>query len=187
VFANLGEKRKAIAAITLPASALEKFLVGWVYSYLIFQIVFIATFYAVIALILKLGNWPAGSAPIVNLFSEQNKIYIVFIIFLHAIVIYGAIFFSKMHFIKTAFAFFILVVVVWLLNIQVLKIMFGDLVSSNPPFTGIFFKYSSSPGHADYANINTPYETYKWIFALFGLLAVMFWSAAYFRLKEKKV
>src|SRR5437868_12091396 len=32
VFSDFGNKNKAMAALTLPATAFEKFLVGWIYS-----------------------------------------------------------------------------------------------------------------------------------------------------------
>src|SRR5579863_8241188 len=39
VFSDYGDKNKATPALTLPATALEKFLIGWVYSYPIFLVV----------------------------------------------------------------------------------------------------------------------------------------------------
>src|SRR5450755_2181657 len=48
VFSELGDKRKAVPALTLPATQLEKFLVGWVYAYPIFVLVYTGIFYLVL-------------------------------------------------------------------------------------------------------------------------------------------
>ncbi len=50
VFADLGEKKKAIAWLTLPASHFEKYLVAWIYSFLLFIIVYTLIFYLAISL-----------------------------------------------------------------------------------------------------------------------------------------
>jgi len=189
IFNNLGDKRKTIASLTLPASSFEKFLVGWVYSFVFFQIVFIAVYYAIVCTVIALGHWPAGTAPILDVFSTKYKFYTVFIMyaFLHSIVIYGAIFFKKTHFIKTAFAFFIALMLIWLVNDSVLELITGQAISHNPPFTGMSFQYNITAKSSDYANIDlTPYP-FNWMLTLFGALSVLFWFAAYFRLKEKKV
>ncbi|WP_448699083.1 hypothetical protein ACFGVR_19275 [Mucilaginibacter sp. AW1-3] len=197
IFNNLGEKRKAIAAIMLPASSFEKFFVGWLYSYLIFQVVFTAVYYAIIVTVIRLGNWPPGTAQIIDIFSIKDKFYIIFIAFafLHSIVIYGAIYFNKLHFIKTAFSFFVVLMVIWLLNDQVLQLMIHHRINGNPPFTGLNFEYEimpkTNPGTnaaTSYANVDLPGNgAMNWILAMFTLLSVTLWCAAYYRLKEKKV
>lgn len=189
IFNNLSEKRRTIASIILPASSFEKFLVGWIYSFVLFQIVFIAVYYAIISTIISLGHWPAGKAPILDVFSNEhrfNTIYVVYA-FLHGIVIYGAIFFKKMHFIKTAFSFFVLLMIIWFVNDWILELTTRQAISHNPPFAGMSFSYDVSGRSPGYANIDlTPYP-FNWMLALFGALGVLFWFAAYYRLKEKKV
>ena len=151
IFANLGDKRKAIAAITLPASTIEKFMVGWIYSFVLFQLIFTGVYYLIIIVVLSLGHWPAGTAPIMDVFSVEDKFYLIFVAyaFLHACVIYGAIYFKNMHFIKTAFAFFIIVIVLWLLNDELLKLMTGLPTSSNPPFTDLSVQYMTEGNKVD--------------------------------------
>lgn len=189
IFNNLSDKRKTIASLTLPTSSFEKFLVGWVYSFVFFQIVFIAVYYAIICTVIALGHWPAGTAPILDIFSTEYKLYSLFVgyAFLHGIVIYGAIFFKKMHFIKTAFSFFIMVMVIWFVNDWVLELMTGQAISHNPPFAGMSFSYGVTAKSSAYANIDIASYPFKWILSLFGALGVLFWFAAYYRLKEKKV
>src|SRR5580704_16189810 len=45
VFSDFGEKNKAIPALTLPATTFEKYLVGWLYSYPIFLVIYTGVFY----------------------------------------------------------------------------------------------------------------------------------------------
>ena len=158
---------------------------------------FSAVFYAVILTVIRLGNWPPAQVHIINIFSVQDKFYIVFIAyaFLHSIVIYGAIHFKKLHFIKTAFAFFVILFIIWLANDQLLQLMIHHKINGNPPFTGLNFsneiitKANGAVINRDmqYFNVDLPDETTKWIFILFSLLSVMIWSAAYYKLKEKRV
>jgi hypothetical protein len=189
IFNNLGDKRKTIASLTLPASSFEKFLVGWVYSFVFFQIVFIGIYYAIVCTVIRLGHWPAGTAPILDVFSTEYKFYTVFVAyaFLHGIVIYGAIFFKKMHFIKTAFSLFIILMAIWFANNWILQLMTGQPISHNPPFTGMSFTYNVTAKSSEYANIDVAPYPFNWVLALFTVLGVLFWVAAYYRLKEKKV
>ncbi|MGN6178984.1 MAG: hypothetical protein ACTHNW_07370, partial [Mucilaginibacter sp.] len=45
VFSDYGIRSQAISAITLPASAFEKYLIGWLFSYPIFIIVYTGVFF----------------------------------------------------------------------------------------------------------------------------------------------
>lgn len=184
IFVNLGDKKKAIATLTLPASSFEKFLVGWIYSYIFFQVIFTALFYTVIWSFLTLGHYPEGTVQIMNIFSYQQSIFIIYLFYalLHAVVIYGAVYFKKMHFIKTAFIFFVGLFVLWLINLQVLAAMIKEKISNNPPFSGVSFVN----GHG-YYNLDLPEENRKWIVLIFFMVSFIIWLATYFRLKEKQV
>ncbi len=180
VFINLSDKRRAIATIMLPSSSFEKFMIGWIYSFIIFQALFIGVFYGVITLLLKI-SWPAKEDAIFNAFDFNKGLTFAYVTYavLNSITLYGAVFFKKMHFIKTAFALFISVMIVWLLNLQVLRSIFKKDIS-NPPFTGLNFP--------TYKNSYTSIDVDKtWVVAVFLLLAVIIWMSAYYRLKEKQV
>lgn len=179
IFASLGDKRKAIATLTLPASVFEKFLVSWFYSYLIFQLAFVAIFYLVIWSFLSIQ----GSSPVMNLFSTSQGVYVAFVLyaFLHAICIYGAIYFKKMHFIKTAFIFFMTVIVIWVVNKAVLTSMIHHQVS-NLPFTSVSFEIN----HQFY-NLNPGDTGIHITIGFITLVSLLIWAATYFRLKEKQI
>ncbi|MGZ3778849.1 MAG: hypothetical protein ACXVAZ_14400, partial [Mucilaginibacter sp.] len=44
IFADMGDKKKSISALSLPASHFEKYLVAWIYSFVLFQVVFLAVY-----------------------------------------------------------------------------------------------------------------------------------------------
>ena len=54
IFSNLSDKRKSIAFLMLPASNFEKFLVAWLYSFVVFQLVYIVGFYLVDLVVMSL-------------------------------------------------------------------------------------------------------------------------------------
>jgi len=54
--------------------------------------------------------------------------------FLHSIAFWGAIYFEKLHFIKTAFFFFVSLGILILLNKTILGVMTGRKVEAVPPF-----------------------------------------------------
>jgi hypothetical protein len=183
MFTNLSDKRKAIATLTLPCSSFEKFFVGWLYSYIIFQVVYIIAFYIIVVPMMHVGNWRSDHLVLNNVFNNSaNDASITFVAyaFLHSVVFFGAVYFKKMHFIKTAFAFFIIIMAIWLLNDEVLRLMIHHKTSGNPPFTGIDFTEGISQ-----QSIKLNWE--NMVIALFGILSVIMWCATYFRLKEKQV
>lgn len=183
VFMDLGEKRRAIATLTLPATTLEKFLVGWLYSYVIFQIIYTALYYGVTIAAIDLGTW-RRDVKLFNIFDPETKIYYIFIAYtaLHSIALFGAIAFKKMHFIKTAFVVFLIGAPVWLINNRILGAMIHQDIHGNPPLFGASFRDSKN----DYHNLELPHFT-GWVIVLYLSLSVMVWVAAYFKLKEKQV
>ena len=102
--------------------------------------------------------------------------------FLHAIAFFGAVYFEKLHFIKTGFAFFIIIAVLILLNKGLLSVFFGRPVDASPPFSNMRFAESGQMVDIKIERQNAPYILY-----LFIILTFIFWVAAYFRLKEKQV
>lgn len=182
VFADLGERKKAIAWLVLPASHFEKYLVAWIYSFLLFIIVYTMIFYLALFTALNIQHVHTHRTVILNIFEKQIlQMYLVFA-FLHAIAFFGAVYFEKLHFIKTGFAFFIIIAVLILLNKGLLSIFFGRPVDASPPFSNVRFAESGQMVDIKIERQNAPYILY-----LFIILTFIFWVAAYFRLKEKQV
>jgi hypothetical protein len=182
VFADLGERKKAIAWLVLPASHFEKYLVAWIYSFLLFIIVYTIIFYLALIAALNIQHVHTHRTVILNIF--ENQILQMFLVyaFLHAIAFFGAVYFEKLHFIKTGFAFFIIIAVLILLNKGLLSVFFGRPVDASPPFSNVRFAESGQMVDIKIERQNAPYILY-----LFIILTFIFWVAAYFRLKEKQV
>nr|MBC7613060.1 hypothetical protein [Pseudopedobacter sp.] len=184
-FNELSDKRKAVSYLTLPASQFEKYLVAWLYSYVIFQLVFLICFYAMDFLVVILSTKDSNDPnKVLDLFEANRKPYIVAFIFLffHSFVFLGSIIFKKAHFVKIAFTFFVLVAAFSLLN----KFIISSMINENKlsvfvPFSGVGFVEKGKYYNIDYL---TPlYLGLMLLFAIVGLL----WLSAFYKLKEKEV
>ena len=187
IFADLGDKTKAIPALMLPASHFEKYLVGLIYSYFIFLIVFVAAFYLADVIVISIWDNELKHDKVINLFDPDGKAvaaYKIFTLF-HAFIFWGAIFFRKMHFVKTAIVFFLSLGALSLVNVFILNGYFAAQTkfSTGMPFTRIMivqpdnFMTSLQP--------TDEFETYGKI--VFVIVVLLFWTTTYFKLKEKEV
>lgn len=184
VFAHLGDKRTAIAALIIPASHFEKYLVGWMYSLLIFLPVYIASFYLVVTVILNLDHSGADPVRIVNVFARENQLYFAFLFYalIHGVSIWGSVFFEKLHFIKTAFAFITVFLLVIFVNFHWLEVLFDKDLGTTIPFSNVGFQDKNN-----FYMVKLP-TSERSIFGLLPVvLAFILWLAAYFRLTEKQI
>jgi len=182
IFSDFGDKNKAVSAITLPASAFEKYMVGWLYSYPIFMVVYTGVFFVVLYTLGNLGHWPHMHFQAMSL--SQPDMYMVVVIYsvLHSVSIFGAIFFNKLHFIKTGFAFFIGYALLLLFNTLFLKIITGlEVIKLAMPFGFLNFNIGNK-----YYSVSTLGGTDWMILLLLLVASALIWVAAYFRLKEKQ-
>lgn len=183
VFSDYGIRNKAIPAITLPASAFEKYLVGWLYSYPIFITVYTGVFFIILTTLGHLGHWHQMHFQPMAL--SQPDVFMVVVIYsvLHSVSLFGAIFFNKLHFIKTGFAFFIGYALLLLFNTLVLKMITGlDVIKLALPFGFLNFNVGDK-----FYSVSTDKGMNWMILCLLLVASVLIWVAAYFRLKEKQV
>ncbi|UOE46687.1 hypothetical protein MTO98_19980 [Mucilaginibacter sp. SMC90] len=181
IFTNLGDKRKAIPALTLPASQFEKFMVSWVYSYVIFFLVYTGIFYLVLSILLNLKHWPGHQPEMLTLFQDKFTILLILFSFLHAVTLYGAIRFEKLHFIKTGFSFFIFYALLILSNTLFLRVIVGRQIYPATPFAFLNF-----PEGTNFYTIGLNVQQSAWVFIMLPVVTLLFWIAAYFKLKEKQ-
>ena len=183
IFADLGDKNKAMAWLTLPASHFEKYLVAWLFSYLIFIATYTTCFYTVVVFLTSIKHFPGRHTEIFDLF-YQGMGFQVFLLYalLHSIAFCGAIYFKRLHFIKAAFVFFIGLAFLIVVNNIIQHAMLGSKVLMNVPFGGITFMENNT---AHEINITIAQQSH--ILTLVSVLACIFWAAAYYRLKEKQV
>jgi hypothetical protein len=183
VFSDLGDRKKAISSLTLPASHLEKYLVAWLYSFIIFLFFFTGSFYAIMLFLINIKRVPGTPPEVFNIFHNHFGIQILLLFgMLHAISFYGAIFFEKLHFIKTAFAFFITIGSLIFLNELFQRALINKEVLPNTPFAGIRLMENSR-----YVAVNLASTQADYVLYLVVAITLMFWIATYYRLKEKQV
>jgi len=183
-FTELGDKRKATGVLTLPASHFEKYLVSWLYSYIIFQLVFLGVFYTVDWVVISVSEPPAGySNQLINVFDMDQQATVGFLLYalLHAFNIWGAIFFEKMHFIKTAFVFFIYYIAILLINNPFIRLITGVKGLESVAFGRLFI-----PGKEYYRVIPTDSMDNTNLVVL-AIIVIIFWISAFYRLKEKEI
>lgn len=180
IFAQYGVPKQATVALTLPASQLEKYLVSWVYSFLIFSVVYTACFYSIDWVVVGLDDWYGRPKEVFSLF-DAHKVYEAFFYYaaLHAGALWGAIFFEKNHFIKTAFGALVLAVVLVAANYQVVKAFAGPSLEMASPFSSIILIGAY--------RVSLPHAQAQWYVLLPLALAVLLWRAAYLRLTEKQL
>ncbi|MDN3580578.1 hypothetical protein [Mucilaginibacter flavus] len=188
IFAEYGSNKKVITTLSLPASHFEKYLVAWLYSFLILFVVVTVSFFAVMLFLINVKHFPQQQPELFNLWQKPGALQfpLIFIVlalysFLHSIAFYGAIYFKKLHFIKTAFLFFIAIAVMMYGNKLMNDWLFNKDTIAGLPLTNVGFFEN---GHMVVINLTNNKELYTFI--MYCVIAVLFWVAAYFRLKEKQ-
>lgn len=183
IFADLGDKRKAISMLTLPASHLEKYLVAWFYSFVVFQFVFLLCFYAIDVVFLNAANAKrAAPAELINLFDpEYVRIFFAYAI-LHSICFFGAVFFDRFHLIKTASSFFLFGLILFLVNGLIANSIFDVRIFQSPPFGNLGIEENGISYSVEPVAMTDVYVNYA-VTVMIGLL----WLGTYFKLKEKEV
>ncbi len=182
VFSDLGDKRKAIPSLTLPASTFEKFLVAWLYSFPLFLVIYTLMFYGVLLVLVHVRHWPGVSIEVFSVFQERFLILFLIFSLLHAISLYGAITFDKLHFIKTGFCFFISVLLLILSN----TFFLGSLVGREV-FLALPFGYLDFAEKGAYYSVSLSNVQFRWVMIVLCIAVVMIWTAAYYRFREKQV
>ena len=183
VLAFFGDKKQATAALMLPASHWEKYLVGWLYALPIFLAVYVGCFFLIDSLVLQLGS---GGKPteMVRLFSGEGKLYYSLLAYavVNAVFLWGSIFFTRQHFVRTAFGVLLALVVLVALNFQVMQALVGRKLGTVMPYSGMALQ----EGKVWYS-IKLPEAQSAW-FGLVPLgIMLLAWAAAYRRVTEKQI
>jgi len=204
VFAELGNKKKAIEVLLLPASHFEKFLVAWVSSYLIFPLVFTVCYLAIDLLVLNIVNSLFGrDNHLFSPFAENSTKLLTLMVsytMLHALAFLGAIFFNRMHLVKTGLATFIFCLFLFLINKPIVSLIFKEDASVSVPFVavnlsngGSIVAVSGSDKEIDELNskhlkgVSFDVHSIQIVRSMLFTAAFLLWATAYFKLKEKQV
>ena len=184
VFALFGDKRQATAALMLPASHGEKYLVGWLYSLPIFLAVYVGCFYLIDSLVLQLTSGSGQPVVLVPLFSNESKLYYSLLVYavVNAVFLWGSIFFVKQHFVRTAFAVLLGAVLLATVNFQAVQGLMGRKLNAAVPYSGMAFQDGK-----EWYSVNLPHTLNSW-FVLVPLgVMLLGWAAAYARVTEKQI
>lgn len=187
IYSAYAQKSQAIVALSLPASHFEKFLIGWLYSLVIYTVVFGICFTLVDYVFVMLTNVPDGEKALIKVMPDENFLYVAFYTyaFLHSILLYGAINFNGMHFIKTACWFFFIIAILCVMHFSLQKSLIANEILFSPPFIGgLKFKTESFV----YQNVMLEkFQRQLYVsFVLIGFTSAL-WTATYFRFREKQV
>jgi hypothetical protein len=184
VFADYGDNRTAIPALTLPATSFEKFLVGWVWSYPIFLLLYTGIYYLALVGLSSFRHWDEGQR-FMYFTLRQPQLIVILVLFteLHALALFGAIYFRKLQFIRTGFVFFVALALAMIFNTLLLRAITGAAVEKAAlPYTNLNFYIAHK-----YYSIDTGDNGSLLVQGVFLLSAISMWVAAYYRLKEKRV
>jgi hypothetical protein len=191
IFNDYGNHRKAIGELLLPASSLEKYAVKWVYSWLIYQVIFAFAFYLALFL---LGSWyeyryaqSFDYLQITDLFSSTRDVMAMWFIyaFLHAVMLWGSITFKKWQFIKTGLVLILTILLLSFLNYLLVGSIlhkFGNLVTYFP-----FGNITIGEGAGETQIVRSGPEWRYFPYLVFLVMSGFFWVISYFKLKEKQI
>lgn len=190
MFLDFSDKRKAIAELTLPVSTLERFLVLWFYSFIVYQITMVVCFYLVDLIAVHIGNQlmssgnRQGKNEILGLVTPSGSVFKVFLTygFLHSISFFGAVYFRKLHLIKTIF---VVTAFVFLL-VQLNKLIAFCMYNAGVTATMVFANLNVSENNILYV-VEADQSALNVIKIMMLLLTFVLWAAAFFKLKEKQV
>lgn len=181
IFKDFGNKTQTLSFLMTPASHFEKLCVGLFYSLVAFPITFLFVFGAVDYTFVALSGNKSNDI-LYNIILDAYKEYSIFInlwVTLQVFVLLGAIYFSKMSYVKTAFTGFLIIAAGGLLEYLFFKIIIGDDSLHS------HVNLSSENRHNLSAEFNFVNDTTKFI--SYYLLAPFLAIVAYFKLKEKEV
>ncbi len=184
VFAPFGDKKQATAALMLPASHWEKYLVGWLYAVPFFMAVYVGCFYLIDSLVLQMRDTPAHPGELVRLFAGPEHLYTMLVAYaaVSAVFLWGSIFFARQQFVRTAFGVLLALVVLSLVNYQAMQALLGPALNGAVPFSSV----SLHEGKELY-KLALPEAQMSW-FGLVPLgLMLLAWAAAYRRVAEKQI
>lgn len=184
VFSDLGNKKKASATLMLPGSHFEKFLVRWIYSYLVFQIIYVGVFYLVMFLAASMLHFQGKALQIFDMGKDLKATCWIFLFYMliHAITFTGSVYFEKLHLVKTVLVFFGIFMLIILFNEPVLELILNRDVAAPLPFFRVEVVENNETFRLDLR------KTQK-LFLMFVpvLMSGILWASTYFRLKEKEI
>ena len=101
---------------------------------------------------------------------------------MNAVFLWGSIFFTKQHFVRTAFGVLLALVVLTTINYQAVQALIGPTLNAAVPFSSVSLHEGK-----EWYKLTLPEAQSAW-FGLVPLgLMLLAWSAAYARVTEKQI
>lgn len=179
IFSELRTAHRGYLYLTLPASTLEKLVVAWFISSILYIVASIAVLYIINLLVMLVAFiFNAQPVPLYNLFdSWMLRIYAIYIV-TQSIFLLGAIYFRGVNFLKTMLSLFVIGVVISILTTILARlIVFHD-------FRSIQFNNDMPDAMKDFIlDIFVP--SVKVLF--WYIMAPFFLVVSYYCLKERQV
>lgn len=186
VFGQYNSANSAISALMVPASRLEKFL-STLFLNLAFIIPFILLFFGLYYWTIEYANnhLLPGEGKYRTMSKSMLSLYISMIIIVQGVAFFGAVFFTKSSYVKTAIASLILIVFGTASNYYIAKSMAptSSLLTANP-FSKWLIRFNKAEM---YHQIDPSEMVQKMIVLLPILILLSLWYIAYVRLVEKEV
>ncbi|WP_442591147.1 hypothetical protein ACSBL2_07940 [Pedobacter sp. AW31-3R] len=204
IFRILWDKKSTVAELLLPVSPLERYLVFWLYSFVIFGLVYLALFFMIDMVVIQIGNIEQVDGNVLfNPLHKDFKLLDLFVSYaiLHAIAFLGSICFKKTHLIKTAMCTVIVYLFLLFTNQFMVSWIFNRASLTSLPYMSVDLSPYNTPGSEkgtrgisatvdfyDGFNLFFPYESIDWVInSMLLTTTVLLWFAAYYKLKEKQV
>jgi hypothetical protein len=206
IFAELGNRSRAIQYLSIPASHLEKLLCGILFGVVFFFLAYTVVFYLVDIPMVSLANrviarehqhWPGSYQPIGNIdvFKLWNapwapigdrKFHLLLLgyFILQSAFLLGSVYFARWNFIKTVVA----ILLFWVLFVIFMSKGIEDHIPNGWHSFDFFRWIDSTDNTVSYGMVTLPGSMEKILIFLmqFGLPPIL-WVITYFRLKEKEV
>lgn len=193
VFSYFTTNANGSAYLTLPASALEKWLCGILIVGVCFTILFLA-FYRLmdVCFITAYHNGLDKSSPDYQYLYNARHVYtfdnnivqqsvLIFLNLTGALMV-GSLYFNKVSAVKTAIFYLVFVGLIFLINLVVAHLLFND-VDWATPFNNVFIIVGNSVGSVELPEGGSQFAHIAFMYIIPGIL----WLTTYIRLREKEI
>lgn len=174
-FSDYNHPRSVFTSIMLPASTFEKYMLRWCLTLIGFTLVAWPLYHLVQYFF---AGYIAERFFLWNMGERALRWIVLLYLLVHSAAFLGAVSFKKRTVVSTALTIFVILVLFVYLNHR-LTLMNG----SSLPFPFLPLSISTPEGPAKAVIQNNE----SWAIACVGLLTLLLWSAAYFKLKEREV
>ncbi len=186
-FSNLRSKEKTMSYLSLPASTIEKLLAELLISTVVFFAVYVSAFYIFNFLMILFGQVVNVEVELVNIFREEVLMKYWYFIIFQSIAFAGAATFRKRPLLSTGFSLFVAgnAIILYLLIFAMILKNTGQPTSIAVDSLGIHDIDTNSDVSDLFPYSMFIVNTAKNLF--YYATAPVFWTVAYFKLKEKEV